>query len=801
MSNRISSNVNGAGGKSATAAKSSSGDGNDDFPAALPYAHWRTMGKRKFSLDMVQFQEFLSAGTIYTRKISLQPLWSEDEDYRYRNIGFVEVCNDDVSLKFHPSGAPARTVYIRHHEELNSQWEHVANALSACTRTYFRTVVIGKIELPTTIMNMLGAALSTKRIDCLTLSYNNLDYSSLTCSYLENNPNLKDLTVEGNPLKDASVALRFAKAIGNNEHLKTLEMKECGLGGERPTKRTLKSVVKHYCGMGGDTSSQAGENNLLQTILPYLGLLNSVNIAYNDITSSDVPYLASFVASNPKAKSLHLGHSELDDNDAAELANALKRNSTIERLHMNGTEMTEKGKVMINTVAARRWMLQRGNIVKTVKTITRGITAPDAPNLIKYDHWRSLGCDMESSNALVKFQNNLYGIANGPSEESNFLFSKDKGSSFDIEIDAYRAYSQHMFIAHYSDLLAKWKCALKGLQDNSSRKVNKMRIKRVQLLSDVVDLLGNTLSAKNVVHLVLSKNRLDCQGNLSLSKFLEKKSPLKILELEENPIDDVACAQRLSEAIIAHPSLDKLVIENCGLGSNILMLSAMANTMSRVAVLHLSWNDIGNDGAAVIGNVLSTNPALLKTLSLNSNEIDDDGVAPLAEALLTNTNLRELNLGKNDITKVGESVLRKASFDDTSLITVFNSNHSCRIHVTCGNLCPETGNSRKIAIKKKMSLAMFGSAKVENTRTIPMNMHLFSDAPVELMPVELSFINRCSKFDKKNPCLSNMYEVVRNWNVTVMFSYAAGAVAPKEKKRRRKKGENAAAKKARLYAF
>ena len=77
----------------------------------------------------------------------------------------------------------------------------------------------------------------------------------------------------------------------------------------------------------------------------------------------------------------------------------------------------------------------------------------------------------------------------------------------------------------------------------------------MQLVSDVVDILGNTISARNVVHLTLAKNHLDLEGYLSLSKFLEKKSPLKILELEGNPMDDVECAQRLSRALIAHPSL------------------------------------------------------------------------------------------------------------------------------------------------------------------------------------------------------------------------------------------------------
>jgi len=354
-------------------------------------------------------------------------------------------------------------------------------------------------------------------------------------------------------------------------------------------------------------------------------------------------------------------------------------------------------------------------------------------------------------------------------------------------------------IAHHPHFLPQWKYALERLQNDSTRNVNKLGIKRVQLVSNVVDLLGNAMNAKNIVHLTLSQNCLDSQGYLSLSKFLEKKSPLKILELDKNPFDNVASAERFSKAIIAHPTIEKLAVDNCGLGDNIQILSAIASTMNRVSVLSLCWNDIGNDGATVIGNVLSTNPASLKTLRMSDNEIDDDGVTPFAEALCTNTNLRDLHLSRNDVTELGESVLRMVVFDDTSLITLYNSNHTCKIYVS-GHITPETTGSRKNTVKKKMSLAMFGSVKVpDNTGTITMNMHLFSDAPVELMPVELSFINKCSKFveygDKK-PCLSNMYEVVRNWNVTAMFSYAAGAVAPTEKKKRKMKGGNSTAKKA-----
>jgi len=703
---------------------------------------------------------------------------------------------DTISLKLRPSRAPTRTLYIHHYEELHSHWDHVVKSLTACPRSYFREVVIDKIELSKTVMDMLGTALSTKRIDTLTLSYNNLDYTSLTTSYLENTPNVRYLKLVGNPLQDVTTALQFATAISNNEHMEKLEMKLCGLGGNRPTRRTLKGLLEYYCGLGG--------NDLLQVMLPYLGMLNSVNIGYNDITSNDVPCICSFIASNPHVKLLNLSFSEFNGSDAIKFVNALETNSNLQRMLLNGTEMTEKGKAMINAVVENRPKL---SVPMKDASQIRGMDRPDVPNLLKYEYWRSCGYDMGASKSLVAFQNNLNGIGSGAYRDSSFLCYKGsderrglRGEFVDIGIDAYKVcedqmYSHDPFIAYHASLLPKWRCALKELQINSSRNVNMVRIKRVQLVSNVVDLLGNAMSTKNIVQLTLARNRLDRQCYHSLSKFLEKKSPLVILELEENTIDDVACAQRFSEAVVAHPSLEKLVVDNCGLGSNTQILSAIASTMNRVSVLTLNWNEIGSDGAAVIGNVLSTNPASLKRLDVKFNEIDDGGVTPFAEALRSNTNLRDLYLTQNDITEVGESSLRKAAFDDTSLITLFNSNHTCKVHVR-NNLCPETYAVRKKSVKTKMTVAMFGSDKItESTRTIPMNMHLFSDAPVELMPAELSFVNKCSKFGNK-PCLSNMYEVVRTWNVPVMFSYAAGAVAPKEKKRRRKNGQNTTAKKA-----
>ena len=203
-------------------------------------------------------------------------------------------------------------------------------------------------------------------------------------------------------MQDATTALQFVTAISNNEHLKKLEMKECGLGG----------------------------NDLLEAMLPYLHMLNSVNIGFNDITSKDVPCITSFIASNhPTVKLLNLGFSEFNDSDAIKFANALKKNSSIERLQLHGADMTEKGHAKINAVAGKRTLPK---LIVSMKNAgpTRKATVPDAPNLLKYEHWRSLGYDRESSKALVNFQNILNYIGRGadedcdPVRDCDFLFYK-----------------------------------------------------------------------------------------------------------------------------------------------------------------------------------------------------------------------------------------------------------------------------------------------------------------------------------------------------------------------------------------
>ena len=71
--------------------------------------------------------------------------------------------------------------------------------------------------------------------------------------------------------------------------------------------------------------------------------------------------------------------------------------------------------------------------------------------------------------------------------------------------------------------------------------------------------------------------------------------------------------------------------------------------------------------------------SVLETLQLYRNQLDDNDAIAIAGALKYNTSLRDLQLTSNNISKIGWAALRKAEFDDTSLNSAADSNHTCAI--------------------------------------------------------------------------------------------------------------------------
>ena len=83
-------------------------------------------------------------------------------------------------------------------------------------------------------------------------------------------------------------------------------------------------------------------------------------------------------------------------------------------------------------------------------------------------------------------------------------------------------------------------------------------------------------------------------------------------------------------------------------------------TKSKLQVLYLGNNRIGNVGAAALGEALKHNTTL-KRLYLNQGSIGNDGLQMLAEGLIHNKTLEYLDLQHNPgITRIGLQALERA---------------------------------------------------------------------------------------------------------------------------------------------
>ena len=68
---------------------------------------------------------------------------------------------------------------------------------------------------------------------------------------------------------------------------------------------------------------------------------------------------------------------------------------------------------------------------------------------------------------------------------------------------------------------------------------------------------------------------------------------------------------------------------------------------NKLKSIELCSNDISTGGSTFIADFLATIP-ILKTLVLRDNELDDDDVESIASALKHNTNLRYLEIERNE---------------------------------------------------------------------------------------------------------------------------------------------------------
>eukprot|EP00043_Microstomoeca_roanoka_P009128 m.87017 g.87017 ORF g.87017 m.87017 type:complete len:714 (-) comp14488_c0_seq1:1253-3394(-) len=172
--------------------------------------------------------------------------------------------------------------------------------------------------------------------------------------------------------------------------------------------------------------------------------------------------------------------------------------------------------------------------------------------------------------------------------------------------------------------------------------------------------------------LFVADNGCDTRGFRALAEYIQTTTTLTELDISGNMLDEVAAAA-LGQAVAHNTSIHTLVMGSMYIYGAVMSAFASgfdrsvckhANTSLRM--LNLSSNDIMEDGAEAVAQLLLRDTTSLESLDLSGNSLGDEGVRTLARAIHTNTRLLHLNLCNNGIGQEGAFHLAQALDHGTS---------------------------------------------------------------------------------------------------------------------------------------
>ena len=346
----------------------------------------------------------------------------------------------------------------------------------------------------------------------------------------------------------------------------------------------------------------------------------------------------------------------------------------------------------------------------------------------------------------------------------------DKGRVY-VGSSSYLAHDD-VFTPHWIEFANAFKGFRHLLKCLPEQNTSLLQLRNVNLPRDVLDLLEKALEDVHFTGLVLQANDLGYDGLCFALRYAQKNTILKELHLERNSIESTNDLQLLCDVIRAHHSLESLKIVNCngGAGNPVISGSEILSSIVTAGIDNLKHIDLSGNSIKLSGrflhNILSRNPVLQK-LELGRNKLDGDDAMWIAEALKSNTNLNYLGLWRNPIKEKGCSALSKAEFDNSSLNTAADSNHTCLIEYP--DNCRGINDASAASGLRSKKIYSVLSTRNKNCS----NAELLDKVPVEILPNLLVSIQSYSKYplsaeededDDRVLALSVVYEVMRWWD-------------------------------------
>ncbi|KAL9186304.1 hypothetical protein ACHAXT_005542 [Thalassiosira profunda] len=327
-------------------------------------------------------------------------------------------------------------------------------------------------------------------------------------------------------------------------------------------------------------------------------------------------------------------------------------------------------------------------------------------------------------------------------------------------------------LLHHDILLPDWKKFVSALSSvaPANKGYIRLSLQQIQIGPEVSDLLLKSLQMAPILDLVLINNGPGAVDFAVRALGALEANPTIHLHMEDSPIVCERDAMSFAKSLPKHPNDGLVALNQCSLGNNNAVMAAIVPALlDCLKVVVLKGNNIGVYGARQISAIIAGNPVNLRSLSLPNNLMGDDAAQLFAESLKTNDRLMLLQLGGNDITKVGAMALTYSLCCPRGLNSLYeDSNHTCMVDLG------EDSSLRGVNVFDDPQLNR--SMKILGT-LVPLgeiywNMRLFNNVPVEIIPRVLVLL-RGERFGNlliQHNALSAVYRFIREWNMPLLYT-------------------------------
>ena len=535
--------------------------------------------------------------------------------------------------------------------------------------TSLEGLCLGGNNLQSSVGVILQALKGVSNVKVLDLDDNNMseEVASDLADVIKNNVQLEELHLFNNKLQSSCTVI--LQALKRNSNLKKLNLSDNNMTGK--VVYDLADVIANNTSLEwlylGGNNLQSSAGVILQALK---GDSNVKVLDLNDNNMSEevASDLADVIKNNAQLEELRLFNNKLQSSCTV-ILQALKRNSNLKTLNLNGNNMTGKVVYDLADVIANNTSLEglylgsnnlqssAGVILQTLKGVSNvkfldlsdnsmsEEVASDLADVIKnnvqLEELRLFNNKLQSSCTVIlkalkrnsnlktlNLNDNMTGkvvydladvIANNTSLEGLYLRGNNLQSSAGVILQTLKGVSNVKFL---------------DLSDNSMSE---------EVASDLADVIKNNVQLEE---LRLFNNKLQSSCTVIL-QALKRNSNLKTLNLNDNNMTGKVVYD-LADVIANNTSLEGLYLRGNNLQSSAGVILQALKGVSNVKVLDLSDNNMSEEIASDLADVIKNN-VQLEELHLFNNELQSCCTVIL-QALKRNSNLKTLNLNDNNMT-------------------------------------------------------------------------------------------------------------------------------------------------------